>query len=205
MENIYDNGQKDVLLFARKYRRCRTEENHPKKESRWLVGWFDDKRRQCEIGNRDSLAVLANFQRLFIVITAVSSAYSCQACSRPWNSRWNERLYPWTPRDFQTKFLLEAPSTLVKLPLCNRGRNGISLQEDIVFAFVEANCECLNFGTNSRWNYYYCRFTTRLQVAFLVKATTVIISNLDLFTLSYPHFYHVKWYLMEALSTIEAN
>lgn len=90
------------------------------------------------------------------------------------------------------------------IPLCNRGRNGISLQEDIVFAFVDANCECLNFGTNSRWN-YYCRFMARLEVAFLVKATTAIISNLDLFTLSYTDLYHVKWYLMETLLAIEAN
>lgn len=70
------------------------------------------------------------------------------------------------PTGFSNEILLEAPSTSVKLPLCNRGRNGISLQEDIVFAFVDANCECLNFGTISRWN-YYCRFMTRLEVATL--------------------------------------
>lgn len=108
------------------------------------------------------------------------------------------------PTGLSNEILLVAPSTSVKLPLCNRGRNGISLQEDIVFAFVDANCECLNFGTNSRWN-YYCRFMARLEVAFLVKATTAIISNLDLFTLSYTDLYHVKWYLMETLLAIEAN
>lgn len=115
--NIYDNGQKDVLLFAGKYRRSSTEENHPKKPPLcwkvvgWLVRWQTASVRNWKprlTGSaRKFPAIIYCYYRGFVRVQLPSVLGTVKFTMKRTTLALN-------PTGFSNEILLEVPSTLVK-------------------------------------------------------------------------------------------